>query len=112
MYISLGDMALAVLFVLGVVALVLLILVLIKNLRFYSTISALLEKNKDNIDETLATLPKASKNVLEISEDLKSVGNVITETTASVLETKEHITDYITIFKDVVTIIRKVFSKD
>jgi predicted PurR-regulated permease PerM len=112
MYINIGTLALVVLFILGVIALVLLILVLLKNLKFYSNINSIVEKHKENIDKTLTALPKATNNILELSEDLKSISDVITDTTATVIETKDHIGEYITIVKDIVSIIRNVFAKN
>lgn len=111
MYISLYSLCLGILFILGTVALIILIMVLIKLLKFISRFNGLLERNEKNIDEILITLPMATKNFLELSDDLRAVGEVITETTATAIETKEHVEDYIDVFKDIIKIIKKVFDK-
>jgi len=114
MYIDLSILAglgHVILFLLGSAALVLLIMVLIKLFQVLSKVNNLMEKNEKNIDDTLISLPKATNNFLALSDDLKAVGDVITETTATAIETKEHIEDYISIFKEVFTIAKKVFKK-
>jgi len=111
MYITLYDLGLGILFILGAVALVLLIMVLLKLFKVLSRVNSLMERNEKNIEEVLVSLPKATNNFLELSDNLKDVGEVITETTATAIETKENIEDYISIFKDVFIIIQKVFKK-
>ena len=109
--ITLHDLFLGIVFILGAVALVLLIMVLFKLFKILSKVNTLMEKNEKNIDEVLTSLPKATNNFLELSDNLKGVGEVITETTATALETKEHFEDYVSIFKDIFIIIKKVFGK-
>ena len=111
MYISLFSLAFVILFILGVVALVILIMVLIKLFSFLTRVNGLMERNEKNIDEILISLPKATDNFLELSSDLKAVGEVLTETTATAIETKENIQDYMDIFADILKIIKTVFSK-
>lgn len=111
MYISLVSLGFGILCVLGTIALILFIMVLIKLFGFLTRINGLIERNEKNIDATLVTLPKATKNFLELSDDLKAVGEVLTETTATAIETKEHIDDYMDFFVDILKIIKKVFAK-
>jgi F0F1-type ATP synthase membrane subunit b/b' len=111
MYISLSSLCFGVLFVLGTIALIILIMVLIKLFVFLKRVDGIIERNEKNVDEMLTSLPKATKNFLELSDDLKAVGEVITETTATAIETKEHIGDYMDIFKDVLKIIKTIFAK-
>ena len=111
MYISLFSLAFVVLFILGVVALVILIMVLIKLFSFLTRVNGLMARNEKNIQATLVSLPKATENFLDLSDDLKAVGQVLTETTATVIETKEHIEDYTDIFMDLIKIVRTVFNK-
>jgi hypothetical protein len=111
MYISLYSLCLGILFILGTVALIILIMVLIKLLKFISRFNGLLERNEKNMDEIMITLPVATKNFLELSDDLRAVGEVITETTATAIETKEQVDDYIDVFKHIIKIIKKVFDK-
>lgn len=109
--VSVHDLCLGILFILGAVALVLLIMVLLKLFKILSKVNGLVERNEKNIDNVLVSLPKATNNFLELSDSLRNVGEVITETTATAIETKEHIEAYINIFKDVFMIIKKVFKK-
>ena len=111
MYITLYDLGLGILFILGAAALVLLIIVLLKLFKVLSRFNGLMERNEKHIEEVLVSLPKATNNFLELSDNLKDVGEVITETTATAIETKENIEDYISIFKDIYMIVKKVFGK-
>ena len=111
MYISLDSLFFGILFVLGTIALVVLIIVLIKLYKFISRINGLVERNEKNVDKILISLPKATENFLALSDDLKAVGEVLTETTATAIETKEHIDDYMDIFRDILKIVKTVFAK-
>lgn len=111
MYISLFSLCFAILFILGAIALVVLIMVLIKLFSFLSRVNGLMERNEKNINEMLVSLPKATDNFLDLSDDLKAVGEVLTETTANAIETKEHLEDYTDIFMDLLKIIKAVFAK-
>jgi peptidoglycan hydrolase CwlO-like protein len=111
MYISLFSLCFGVLFILGAIALVILIMVLIKLFGVLSRVNSLMQKNEKNIEEILVTLPKATENFLKLSDDLKSVGEVLTETTATAIETKENIEDYTDIFMDLLKIVKTVFVK-
>jgi len=111
MYISLDSLFFGILFVLGTIALVVLIIVLIKLYKFISRINGLVERNEKNMDKILTSLPKATENFLALSDDLKAVGEVLTETTATAIETKEHIDDYMDIFMDILKIVKTVFTK-
>ncbi|MBC8062364.1 MAG: hypothetical protein H7Y18_17080 [Clostridiaceae bacterium] len=111
MYISLYDLCFGILFILGNITLIVLIMVLIKLFKFLARINGLMERNEKNIDEILISLPQATENFLELSEDLKAVGEVITETTATAIVAKEHIDDYTKIFMDILKIVKTVFSK-
>ena len=111
MYISLFSLCFGILFFLGTIALIILILVLTKLFRFLSRANLLMERNEKNMDEIFTSLPKATKNFLELSDDLKAVGEVLTETTATAIVTKEHIDDYVVMFKDILKIVKMVFAK-
>lgn len=111
MYISVVSLGFGILCVLGTIALVMLIMVLTKLFSFLTKINGLVARNEKNMDEILVSLPKATKNFLELSDNLKAVGEVLTETTATAIETKEHIDDYMDFFMDILKIIKKVFSK-
>ena len=111
MYISLYDLCFGILFILGTIALVILIMVLIKLFGLLARVSDLIKRNEKNMDEILTVLPKATKNFLELSSDLKAVGEVITETTATVIATKEHLEGYSDVFMDILKIVTLVFAK-
>jgi len=111
MYISLFSLSFGILFVLGTIALVVLIMVLIKLFKFLARVNGLIERNEKNMDKILISLPKATENFLELSDNLKAVGEVLTETTATAIETKEHIDDYMDVFVDILKIVKTVFSK-
>lgn len=111
MYIDLSSLAYGTLTILGAAALVLLIMNLIKLFKVISRFNGILEKNEKNINSMLISLPKASNNAAEISENIKVVTEVVTDTTASAIKAKENINDYVTIIKDILTIIKEVFSK-
>lgn len=111
MYVNLFSLSFGILFILGTIALIILIMVLLKLFKFLSRINGLLERNQKNMDEILTSLPKATKNFLELSDDLKAVGEVLTETTATAIVTKEHVEDYMEVFMDILKIIKKVFAK-
>lgn len=111
MYISLFSLCFGILFILGAIALVILIMVLIKLFDFLSRVNGLMQRNEKNMDEILVTLPEATGNFLKLSDDLKAVGEVLTETTATAIETKENIKDYTDIFMDLLKIVKTVFTK-
>lgn len=111
MFISVYDLFFCILCFLGAIALVLLIMVLIKLFRLLARVNGLVERNEKNIDEILISLPKATDNFLELSGDLKAVGEVLTETTATAIETKENIEDYMDVFMDILKIVKTVFTK-
>ena len=104
MYISLFNLCFGLLFILGAIALIILIMVLLKLFKFLSRVNGIIERNEKNMDEILVSLPKATKNFLELSDNLKAVGEVLTETTATAIETKEHIDDYKEVFFDILKI--------
>lgn len=111
MYISLFSLGFAILSILGAIALVILIMVLIKLFNFLTRVNGLMERNEKNIEATIVSLPKATENFLDLSDDLKAVGEVLTETTATAIETKEHLKDYTDIFMDLLKIVKTVFAK-
>lgn len=111
MYVNLYSLCFGILYILGTIALIILIIVLIKLFKFLTRVDGLIERNEKNVDGMLTSLPKATKNFLELSDDLKAVGEVLTETTATAIVTKEHIEDYMDIFTDILKIIKVVFVK-
>jgi len=110
-YISLINLCYGILFILGTIALIILIMVLIKLFSFLSRVEGLIKRNEKNVDEILISVPKATKNFLDLSDNLKAVGDVITETTANVIETKQHLEGYKDVFIDILKIATLVFTK-
>ena len=111
MFISVYDLFFCILCILGAIALVLLIMVLIKLFKFLARVNGLIERNEKNMDKILISLPKATENFLELSDNLKAVGEVLTETTATAIETKEHIDDYMDVFVDILKIVKYLSDK-
>ena len=67
------DLGQLMLFVFSILGIILLVAILIGILRFVETLKRLntvLEKNENNINETLESLPKTAKNLENISEGL------------------------------------------
>ena len=100
-----------ILFVLGSTALVFLIIFLSKLTNLIKRIDKVLEANENNINAVFDTLPQASDNIAQMSENLKDVSDVVTGATASMITTKESVEDYLNFGKDIFGIIKKVFSK-
>lgn len=111
MYVRLDYLIFAIFALIAAVALILLIIVLFKLNKVLTVVGGILQRNEKNIDKVMETLPQATNNFLELSDDLRLVGEVITETTASAIETKEHIEDYVSIFKEILLIVKHVFGK-
>lgn len=111
MYIDLPTLGYFFLGLLGAIALIYLIITLNKLFKILSKVNNFLDANEININTVFKSLPKASENVVALSENLKDVSEVITETTAEAIDTKEEIQAYVETIKDIASIIRKVFFK-
>ncbi|SHJ70599.1 hypothetical protein SAMN02745227_00510 [Anaerobranca californiensis DSM 14826] len=86
MYISLTDLAWFILFSFAVAISVLLIIALANVIGTIKKINTILEKNENNINETLSTLPKVMDNVHQSTEVIKD-GLFKTEDTIDALTT-------------------------
>ncbi len=79
--ISWGELITLVLFVLGSALLFYLILAVVNLLRILKNVNQLIEKNKDDIDKTIAKLPEISDNTAKITgmvkDNLETIGNVV-----------------------------------
>ena len=111
MYISLSDLLLGILWGLGVIALIVLIIALIKLIKFLGNLNSLISDNKKNLDELCSSLPTISENAVQISDNIKDVSEVITETTADVIVARENISGSIEIVRDIANIVGNVFGK-
>ncbi len=111
MYIEISTLCYGILAILAAVALIYLILCLNKLNSLLKQISIFWSDNHTSISSSVKAMPKAADNVVEISENLKVVSEVITETTATAIETKEDISVYFETIKDILNIIKKVWLK-
>jgi len=122
-YIRWSDLALAIGFILGCIVSIYLI-ILIKNvnesIRIFKNV---FQTNKDNINDTLQTLPVISKNLVEISStarnELKAVESTIqsindtTEMAAAAAQTiKIDIVEKAKSIIELVDLVRRVFFKE
>ena len=111
MYIDFFQLGQALLTILGISVLIILIIVMLKLIKTISNVNLIIKKNESNIDAVLTSLPKTFKNVNEITDNVKDVTEVVLETTASALEATESFQRYLVYIADILTIIKKVFSK-
>ncbi|SES68604.1 hypothetical protein [Anaerobranca gottschalkii] len=86
MYITLTDLAWFIIFSFAVAISILLIIALAHLIGVIKKINTILDKNGDNIDKTLKTLPKVMDNVNEATEIIKD-GLYKTEDTIDALST-------------------------
>lgn len=111
MYIDLSSLFWGFIGVLGAVAIVFLIIALYKLTKLIDNLNSLILTNKTSIDKLCSTLPQAADNIVELSDNLKDVSEVVTATTADVIVAKENITSNFETVKDIIDIIVKVFAK-
>lgn len=104
MYINLFNLCFGFLFILGTIVLVILIRVLINLFSFLARINGLFKRNKKNMDEILVSLPKVTENFVELSDTLKAVGEMSSET-------YKHLDGYIDVFMNILKIVKLVFAK-
>lgn len=104
MYISIYDLFWSVVGILGIAAIIYLIIVLHKFSLLISSLNSILSSNRENIDKLCSDLP-------DITDNLKDVSEVITETTADVIVAKDNLLNNVEIIKDIINIILSVFSK-
>lgn len=109
MYINLNDFFIYVIFLLLIVLLVIGIKVLFKLNKILSNISDLLENNKKNIEDTCSELPIISKNMVEVTSNIKDISEVATEFTADAIITKENVMNNYEILKEIFKIIKSIF---
>lgn len=112
MYIKLSTLGFVCLGVLFAVVLIYLIILIHKLSQTVSKVNLIIDKNEKNISEVMDNLPKVSENISEIIENTKLVSEVVTETTASAMEAKNNISEYLVIVKDIINIVRVIFKKD
>lgn len=123
MYISLHDLGSLILFliysVLGVVATVF----LLNLIKFVKSARTLIDKNKDNIDNTLEIIPKTISNIndttLAIKDGVKKTteivdvaGETFAETVATVSQGTESLLSQFSILSPILGAIISLFSKD
>ena len=111
MYISIENLFFAILGILGGIALVYIIITLIKLGRLITNMNDVISSNRNNIDKLCESLPVVSRNIIEISDNVKDVSEVVTEATAEVIVAKDNITSNIGTIKDILNIIVSIFTK-
>ena len=100
MYISLNNLFMGIIFVLLICILVLGIIFLLK-----------LNKTISNVLEICDKLPVVSKNMVEITDNIKDISEVATDFTADAIVTKENIINNYDMVKEIFKIIKSVFIK-
>ena len=70
-----------------------------------------IENNKKNIEYTCDKLPVVSKNMVEITDNIKDISEVATDFTADAIVTKENIINNYDMVKEIFKIIKSVFIK-
>ena len=111
MYISLDNIFMGIIFVLLICILVLGIIFLLKLNKTISNVLEILENNKKNIEYTCDKLPVVSKNMVEITDNIKDISEVATDFTADAIVTKENIINNYDMVKEIFKIIKSVFIK-
>ena len=101
MYISLNQLFTFIAFLLLIILLVLAIIVLFKLNKVVSSVFEL----------TCNELPSISKNIVEITDNVKDISDVATEFTADAIVTKENLINNYEILKEVLKIVKSVFLK-
>ena len=98
-------------FVLLICIIVLGIIFLLKLNKTISNVLEILENNKKNIEYTCDKLPVVSKNMVEITDNIKDISEVATDFTADAIVTKENIINNYDMVKEIFKIIKSVFIK-
>ena len=110
MYISLNNL-MGIVFVLLICILVLGIIFLLKLNKIISNILERLENNKKNIEYVCDKLPIISKNMVEITDNIKDISEVATDFTADAIVTKENIINNYDIVKEIFKIVKSALFK-
>ena len=87
------------------------IIVLIKLNKIINNVLEILENNKKNINYTCSKLPVVSKNIVEITDNIKDISEVATDFTADAIVTKENIINNYDMLMEIFKIIKSVFFK-
>lgn len=111
MYVSLDSLFWGLIGILSSVTLVFLILALIKVIKLINNINMLFDINKNNIEKLCKDLPTISKNAIAITDNIKDVSEVVTETTAEVIVAKDSLIGNVELIKDILNIAISFFNK-
>ena len=98
-------------FVLLICILVLGIIFLLKLNKIISNILEILENNKKNVEYVCDKLPIISKNMVEITDNIKDISEVATDFTADAIVTKENIINNYDIVKEIFKIVKSALIK-
>ena len=105
MYIEINDLFWGIIGISVIIAIIYLIIVIHKFSSLITNINDLVVSNKKNVNKLCSDIP-------EITENLKDISEVITETTADVIVAKDNLLSNVEVFKDIVNIILSIFSKN
>lgn len=111
MYISLNNLFTGMIYLILIAVLIFGFIVLLKLNKVITITLEILENNKKNINATCNELPIISKNIIEITDNIKDISEVATEFTADAIVTKENIVNNYEIVKEVLRILKSVFLK-
>ena len=96
---------------LGGIAIIYLIFVLRNILKITKQVSGLVEQNNQNITQIIEDASKISQNAASVTESVKDISDVVTDTTADFLITKDRMQSNLGVISDILQIIKDVFLK-
>jgi len=107
--ISLNDILIFMLFLTGIILLVYLIFIVNNINKILKDVAYIFNKNKNNIDNTISSLPEIASNVKGITEEVKEGVQTITfsaeaigKTSGIVSEKTEIVLDYVQILSELI----------
>jgi len=120
--ISWGELITIVLFLLGAALLFYLILAIANLVRILKNVNRIIDKNKDNINQTIEKLPKIASNAEKITETVKNnmeaidkvvqdVGKISSSVKKGVETFQKDILNKAKIFLDIINAIKAFFEK-
>ena len=96
---------------LGGIALIYFIFVLRNLLKITKQIGQVIEENTKNLEQMIQDSTKITENVASVSETVKGISDVVTDTTADLLIAKDRMQSNMSIMTDILHIIKEVFFK-
>jgi len=114
------ELANFILYTLGAALIVVVIITFININRFIKRLDKLVEKNEENINRTMGTVPEIAKNVNDVTNGVKqgvdrigdtvdAVESSICDTIVTVTEGAEGLLDFVSIAGEILKVILKIF---